>query len=267
MIFYNKQNRGNDIVKKIIAFIIIVAILAGVGYIFLANDLMMITVISNNAGKIVKHHNTTYKKTSEYTGFDIIYTNTNVEGGVEDELSSSEIKLQIDKDNYYVFANISYADSTQNKTIRYEGTIDAGSLYVASGENKAVKTVTSSNLSDALIAMSSIQGANEIMGLMDYEKGKLTSDITETYDLDAKLAFSFSPFYMGAKLVYKSVEESITQVRNEEISLTGKLHEISIRSNSSDNDYAEEKIELNSPGKEVTVRALTEEEKAAYTAA
>lgn len=253
--------------KKLIALILILAILGGIGYIFLANDLMMVTVINNNAGKIVKHHNNAYKAASEYTGYDITYTNTNVEGGVEDELSTTELKIERDKDNYYVFANITFADASLNKTLRYEGTLESGKLYSASGEDKAVKTVADSTLSDALVNMTSEVGASIAMDIMDYELGKYTSDITEKLDLDAKLAFSFSPFYMGAKLIYTSVEEDVTQVVTEKISLTGKLHEVAIRSNASDNDYLEEKIQLNNPSKEVTVRALTEEEKAAYTAA
>jgi hypothetical protein len=172
--------------KKIIVLLIVLAILlAGIGYVFCANNFAMITVITKNQEKSIEIINNAIEKSSERENYEV----TLLMEGTE---SNSTLKVK-KVGNSFEFNAYLKVDN-QESTYYYK----EGVLYEQHGEAKTKETLTFSE------AMNSIYD-NETM-LLTKEDIPL-----ELKDIDVKLAFSFNPLYIGQNYITTSTDNNQTK--------------------------------------------------------
>lgn len=249
--------------KKLIGAIFILAILGGIAYFFLGNNMIMTTMISQNTEKKVAISNNAYKRLSEYSGYNFSVKTIETEDGVSDTKLESEILIQKDNANFYVKAEVKYdeGETTKTKTVYYEGTLMAGVIYQIVGSEASGKTSSEGSLEDALQIMTNENSDISLTDLIKYDANKTTKEEVEELDLKVKMAFSFKPFYFGLKFVTSDEEAGLTFTQR--FDFGGSLRKVTFESKE-ENINNETSISINKPGKKVTFTKLTDEQKALF---
>ncbi len=249
--------------KKLIGLLFTLAILGGIAYFFLGNNMIMTTMISQNVEKKVSISNNAYKKLSEYSGYNFSVKVVETEDGVDDTKLESEILLQKDNTNFYVKAEVKYdeGETTKTKTVYYEGTLTAGTIYQVLGSEASDKVKSEGSLADALLLMINGNTQIDLANLINYEANKVTKEQVEELDLKAKMAFSFKPFYFGQKFVV--TDEDAGTVKTQSFDFGGKLRKI-VNTTKAESIENEISVLINNPGKKVSFTKLTTEQKALF---
>lgn len=257
--------------KKLIALIITAAILAGIGYFFLANNLMMVHTISEKKEKLLVINNKAYAKIADQDEYAFTYTQTSFEGGVDRVKFTSTVTIKISTTAKVLKAEIvdKTAETAVEKTIQYQtndGVIDAGVIYTKQSDTKT-KSADTVTFEDALaIALNGGDDEVAIAEIFDYDG--LEKKTQEAFDTNYKktvMKFSFKPFYIGSRLIWESTDDSepaITTTISKDVTLAGNLKRISSKIGESSNECIERAVLFT--GSSVSLNKLTAEQIAQY---
>lgn len=223
--------------KRIIPLILLLAIFAGLGYFFLANDMAMTTLISQNKERICNTYNRAVKSLNSKTAYDYtIKTETYVDGKVSTE-STKEIKIIYRED---VISKI-YAITTTNDgevEVFYELVDGVGTTYVTTTPKGAEPERSKSTTYTVDEVLDTVIGAKPVFLQVGDMASKTTQQVLREYQATTKedhaktkssIVMSFKPFYIGAKFKTSSTVDEVQNDFEAYIDVTGKLKKTSLR--------------------------------------
>lgn len=263
--------------KKFLKFMLVLIIIVGglATYVFLANGKMMWHVVKADKAELANDLTKSISKVHDYGNFNFSYSS-----GVEQKDKdgkiilknnvSSELKIKFDGEMTYLSATTTQTDKDGNKTTTNyfaERTSEGiTTLYSDDGTSKKKAIV----LWDAAIAKA--LGASDIsyslilkiVNESDYEFPKDDLD-----NLDkATVAFSFSPFYVGSKILLNYDTGVLSSDVEYNIDLRGNFRKYSMKGNAigvGSTSTMTENFVVNKPGKSVEINKLTDEQKTEYS--
>ncbi len=252
--------------KKIIPLILVIAILAGLGYFFLANDLAMTTLISQDKGRIAKTYNRSVKGINKKTAFNYTlkeeaYHEGEVETTVEkqikivytnDEVSKMFLTVTRPNEEMEVYYEVVGAVATTYIT---RTPIDKTGATVPTPVRELHTDYTPDYILDTLV------DAKPVFMQVGSTTTKTTLELLKTFEDTTKeqhaqtkssMVMSFSPFYIGAKFTNKSTVEGVEHTFEAVLDVTGKLKNTSIKIGSA-SEYTRETTTFNSYNKRVKI--------------
>ncbi|MDR0849976.1 MAG: hypothetical protein LBN07_00645 [Christensenellaceae bacterium] len=273
--------------KKIVGLIICLALLGGIAAVFLINDMAFTTLISQDQTKITGMLNRAEKKVQDADSYEFVISKDHFKNGVT--INREKIQLQSNNADSTLWAikEVKDADGKPISTTEYY--YDGIELY---------RKITYTNNTTAFDAVT-ITYENTLAEILDFElvddeflnitgfsdrtveslkaEDKVGDDVVGKKQTASHIAFSFSPFYLGERLVMEATGTCMTgfssavlpadydgiiieKVSYEwALSLMGNLKQKVFKAGS-DKEYMQRTYDYNQVGG-VTVKTLTNEEK------
>ena len=222
--------------KKIIPLVLVIAILAGVGYFFLANNLAMTTLISQNKTKIANTYNKAFKSLNSKTAYEYVIKEEEYKAGKIETTCTKEIEI-IYTDDVITKMLILVTSQTEEKEYYYEVVEGVATTYItttpitAEGDeatpmyNKDTTYTPDQILDDLAGAKPTLFQVGDVATKTTLQLLKSFEDTTKEQHATTKssIVFSFSPFYIGARFTNKSTVEGVENTFEACIDVNGKL--------------------------------------------
>lgn len=257
-------------------FLVIVVILGGLAtYFFLANGKMMWHVVKTDKTELANDITRAVNKVHDYGNYNFTYSSSveqkDKDGKVIEKRNvQSEIKIKLDGEMSYISATTTETDKDGKKTTtKYyaERTSEnITTLYSDNGTSKRKEIVTwnmaiAKTMGGSDISYSMI---SKIVNASEYEFSRDDMDKFKK----STVAFSFSPFYVGSKLLWEYSLGNYSTNMEYNIDLGGNFRKSVIESKSTTDIYSAESKEtvvVNKPGKSVEINKLSDDQKAEYS--
>lgn len=273
--------------KKLLGYIIMLAILGGSAFYFFGNNTLVYSSIINNTESLLICYNNAVNDYADATSYELNSELSVVTDGVSKKtwaVYAKRLKTETNA-NFYVCATNYNEDGSVSGTsvFYYEGTDSQGILYssIVTGSSDPVKEClalsTQSAVSNGyleLVANGGFISAIVASVFEDYSTSGLTLSNFADNDFGnwqgAKLAFDFSNLFFGSTLVWSEpdsleVDETAFTELNVGIDVFGKLKLISYRDCEDNVNYSQVKYNIvKYNDSSIAVPTLTNEQKATY---
>ena len=252
--------------KKIIPLVLLIAILAGVGYFFLANNLAMTTLISQNKTKIAQTYNKAVKGITTKTAYNYTVKEEVYKSGKVETTSTKQVKIIYNGD-VVTKMYITITKPEEEQEYYYEVVEGVATTYITttpiSKDKDAEVTPTYVKNSDYTPddILDTLVGAKPVFMQVGNVPTKSTLKLLKTFETTTKeqhaktkssIIFSFSPFYIGARFTNKTKVEDVEQTFEACIDVTGKLKSTSLKVGSA-SDYTRTTTTFNGYNRSVKV--------------
>lgn len=262
--------------KKFLKFMLALVIIVGAcaAYFFLANGKMMWHVVKTDKSGLAGDITNAVSKVHDYGNFNFTYSSkdeTKDQDGkvVESREVNSAIKIKFDGEITYLTATKVLTDKDGNKTTtKYyaeRSSDDVTTIFVDDGENKTQEVVGWNEAIARVMDEADVSHSivSKVVNEIDYK----FSDEEMDHFKKATISFSFSPFYVGSKIVLNSKTASISSQSEYDIDLRGNLRKNVLTNTWSVGELiftSSETLVINKPGKGVDITKLTDEVKQEY---
>ncbi len=248
--------------KKIIPIILVVAILAGLGYFFMANKFAMTTLISQDKAKIASTYDRAVKGLNNKSAYEYTIKTQTYTGGKTSTVSTKKIKIIFAKDDTVKKIYATVTTKTNELEVFYEVKEGVATTYVTStpkGSETSERTKYINYTADDVL--DTVVGAKPVLMQVGDNLTKTTLESLQTYQKTTKtdhkktkssIVFSFKPFYIGAKLKNTTTISDVKNIFEATVSVTGKLKNTSLRVGS-DTEYTRTSTVFNDFNKGVKI--------------
>ena len=251
-------------IRKLLRFILVLVILvaAAGGYLLFANGSMFLHALKDDKPTIIQDLNKSLDRYADYGNYDLVFEH-NYEQGVVKTTSTGNIRIKLDGQKRYFKSNVTVGSSETKQTFDYycesiDGTENA-ILYTSSKDPYGQDYKVKKEMTWEQALMFATGNANSVINFLTNKESCVQESAAENNLQKAKIAISFSPFYVGEKITLLSEKASATF----HVGTGGKFRKI-IYSNESDTEKFSGEIQTNKPGKAVEIYILSEEEKSSY---